>query len=82
MKGRERVMSLEAELAHHTHQLSDARATLDSQSSQVQVSVRVSLMWLCCHHHPQPPLSGTTETAEVSGGGAGVCKGGLCSGCR
>ena len=77
-------MSLEAELAHHTHQLSDARATLDSQSSQVQVSVRVSfdVVVLSPSSPTPPPLSGTTETAEVSGGGAGVCKGGLCSGCR
>lgn len=52
MKGREKVMSLEAELAHHTHQLSDARAALDSQSSEVQVSVWMSLMWLCCLQHP------------------------------
>ena len=44
MKGRERVMSLEAKLAEHTHQLSDAQTALNAQTSQIQVSGRVSLL--------------------------------------
>ena len=54
MKGREKVMSLEAELAHHTHQLNDAQAALESQMSQVQVSLwMLCCGWVCC---PQPLL--------------------------
>ena len=83
MKGREKVMSLEAELAHHTHQLNDAQAALESQTSQVQVSLWMFCCgWVCC---PQPSslhpfLSGAAESAELYGEGTGVCQERLCSG--
>ena len=75
-------MSLEVELAHRAHQLSDAQTALESKVSQVQVSVWMSCCG-CDRVAPNPtPLSGPAGTTELGRGGPGVRQEGLLSGCR